>query len=62
MTEIATLFIAIAAWCGEPSKLGFSYRASGDIQKCRTELLDCLDEEAKKEHRLAKCFRDRVYK
>lgn len=62
MTDIATLFLAIAAWCGEPSNVHLPARTQATVQECRTELMNCLDEEAKKEHRLAKCFRDRIYK
>lgn len=44
----AAIYIAIAMWCGTPSPL-YSTDANHQINQCRAEMLQCLNNNSYKE-------------
>jgi hypothetical protein len=44
----ATIYIAIALWCGTPSPM-YSTDANNQINQCRADMLQCIDDKSYKE-------------
>jgi hypothetical protein len=68
MIELGTVFIAIAAWCGNPSDssvLAGAWRTHSKVQDCRDSLVKCLGVYTYPKvspEIFSKCFKDEVFK